>query len=175
VLGFLGRLEPIKGLEVLLNAATRLGSQHVHVRIGGEGPPDYIANLRIQFPASHIAFLGRVTPREFFGTIDLLVVPSIVEDSLPRVVHEAFVHGVPVIGSAIGGIPEMISHGETGFLAPASDIGALENLLRQLLDNPPDWTAMQTRCLTASERYDLPRVLAGYRAAWHTARNSFAT
>lgn len=167
-LGFLGRLEAIKGVEVVLEAAARIGPERLRLRLGGTGLPEEEARLRARYGGC-AEFLGRVEPAGFFAGIDLLVVPSVVEDSLPRVVHEALGAGVPVIGAAIGGIPEMIRDGETGFLVPAGDVAALESLLRRLLDAPPDWAAMSAACLAESGRYSFDRIFEAYRAAWMAA------
>jgi glycosyltransferase involved in cell wall biosynthesis len=44
--------------------------------------------------------------------------------------------GVPVVATAVGGVPELVAHGETGFLYAPGDVGALTGSLRQLLDDP---------------------------------------
>jgi glycosyltransferase involved in cell wall biosynthesis len=167
--GFLGRVEPIKGPEVLLAAAQRLGPGRIDLRLGGAARPDYLATLKPRFGGPGIAFLGPVEPAEFLESIDMLVVPSVVEEAAGRVVHEAFAAGVPVIGAAIGGIPELIRDGATGFLVPPGDVDALERRLRLLHDAPPDWAAMSAACLAEAERFGLDAVLAAYRAAWAQA------
>ena len=168
-LGFLGRLEPIKGLELLLTAAERIGQQHIRVCVGGVGPLAYEAALKSRFACAQIEFLGRVAPSDFFAGIDALVVPSIVEDALPRVIHEAMGFGVPVIGAAIGGIPEMIREGKTGFLFPAGDGTALEATLRRIVETPPDWAALSAACRDESQRFTFAHVFAEYWAAWTAA------
>ncbi len=168
-LGFLGRLDPIKGLEMLLEAAEGIGPERVRVSVGGAGEPAYDARLRARFAGPSVEFLGHVAASDFFGGIDALVVPSLVEEALGRVVHEALGAGVPVIGAAIGGIPEMIREGETGFLFPAGDAAALQGLLQRLLQTPPDWAAMSADCLADSGRFTYERIFAQYRAAWAAA------
>ncbi|MFZ4406569.1 MAG: glycosyltransferase family 4 protein [Paracraurococcus sp.] len=168
-LGFLGRIDVVKGLETLLMAAQQLGPDRVSLRIGGTGEERYVAGLRARFGGPGIAWLGRVAPGAFFESIDALVVPSITEDSLPRVVHEAIGAGVPVIGAAIGGIPEMVTEGRTGFLVPAGDVTALEALLRRLIDTPPDWAAMAEACRAERGRYAFDRIFTAYRTAWMAA------
>jgi glycosyltransferase involved in cell wall biosynthesis len=167
--GFLGRVEPIKGPEILLEAARRIGPGRIELRLGGAARPDHLAALQARFAGPGVAFLGPVEPAAFLATIDLLVVPSLVEEAAGRVVHEAFGFGVPVIGSAIGGIPEQIREGATGFLVPPGDVDALERRLRQLLDAPPDWAAMAEACRAEAERHGVEAILAATRAAWAQA------
>lgn len=168
-LGFLGRILDIKGIETLLDAAGRLGPDLVHVLVGGTGEPDYLAKVRARYEGPGVTFLGQVVAARLLADIDMLVVPSIVEEAMGRVVHEAIGAGVPVIGSAIGGIPEMITEGRTGFLFPAGDVAGLEALLRRLIDTPPDWAAMAEACRAERGRYDFARIYDDYRAAWLAA------
>jgi glycosyltransferase involved in cell wall biosynthesis len=64
-----------------------------------------------------------------------VVVPSVGPDSLPMTVSEAQNCGVPVIASAVGGIPEQVVDGQTGWLVPAADERAVADRLAQLLAN----------------------------------------
>jgi glycosyltransferase involved in cell wall biosynthesis len=65
---------------------------------------------------TRVRFLGHVKPQEFFSEIDVLVVPSLWNEPMGRVVVEAYGMGVPVLGARRGGIPELIDDGVTGLL-----------------------------------------------------------
>ena len=65
----------------------------------------------------------------------VVVVPSRME-SLPTVVKEAFYLNIPVIGTNVGGIPELISHDETGILVSPENSGEIANAVNELLSNP---------------------------------------
>ena len=75
---------------------------------------------------------------------EVLVLPSLSE-ALGRVVLEAMACGTPVIGSAVGGIPDMIQEGETGFLTPPGDVGALTGRLKWILKHPQKATQIGER------------------------------
>lgn len=169
-IGFLGRLEPIKGPQILLEAAQRIGAGRVHVLLGGSGTPEYERALKGRYEPALATFLGRVSPPLFFADVDILVAPSLVEEASGRVVHEAFGFGVPVVGVAAGGMPELIQEGITGFILPPGDVSALENLLRRLLDDPPDWSELSAAALRQAERFRFENVFGAYRAAWNEAR-----
>ena len=163
ILGFLGRLDELKGLESLIAVVNRFSKSQVILKIAGKGAEDYVQALRSQIRSDNVEFLGFTEPTAFFGAIHALVVPSVWEDPLPRVVHEAFGHGVPVIGAAIGGIPEMIEQGNNGYLFPAADQEALYGILSRLAaDGIPG--AMTANCLSAAAAYSYTRIMDQYEA-----------
>jgi glycosyltransferase involved in cell wall biosynthesis len=165
-IGFLGRLEPIKGPQILLEAARRVGADRVEVRVGGNGSPDVERDLKDRFGPKLATFLGRVSPATFFNEVDILVAPSLVEEASGRVVHEAFGFGVPAIGVSAGGMAELISEGRTGFIVPPGDVAALERLLQRLLDDPPDWVALSAACLQEAKRFAFDHIFSEYSATW---------
>jgi glycosyltransferase involved in cell wall biosynthesis len=139
VIGFLGSFNASKGLDVLVEAASRL-SQHRSARlaVAGDGPlRDQLddAAARAVLP---IARLGRLPTYEvpsFLAAIDVLAVPSH-DEGLPRVVLEAMAMRVPVVASNVGGIPEAVEHGRSGLLVPPGDRDALAAALTRVLDDP---------------------------------------
>lgn len=123
--------------------------------------------------SSRVQFLGfRTDAREVIHACDLLVLPSLMETQ-PLVLTEAMASGLPVIASAIYGIPEIVLEGETGRLVAAADVEALRGALAELLEDEPlrermgaagqaRYEAEFTLDLMASRTY---RVLAGETAA----------
>ncbi len=150
-----------------MEAAQRVGADRIQVRLGGTGTPDFERYLKTRYAPPLATFLGRVTPSEFFAEIDILVAPSLVEEASGRVVHEAFGFGIPAVGVSAGGMAELIREGATGFIVPAGDVAALEGLLRRLLADPPDWTALSAACLREAERFGFDNVFREYSAAWN--------
>jgi glycosyltransferase involved in cell wall biosynthesis len=127
-LGYFGRLIPDKGAHLLLAAAKHLPADGWILEIAGTGDDAYIDALKRDAPAN-ARFLGWTRAQEFFAGIDALVVPSLWPDPQPRVVFEAAMYGVPVIGARAGGIPEQIDEDRTGWLF---DAGSEEDLARVL-------------------------------------------
>jgi glycosyltransferase involved in cell wall biosynthesis len=138
---FVGRLRIRKGVEVLLEALSDLRSRHpaAILRIAGDGEH----RRRLERRAAElglgevVVFLGTCDARRVRGLLAgaaALVVPSIYE-GMPLVVLEAMAAGVPVVASAVSGIPEVVVDGETGWLVPPEDprslAGALEAVLRR--------------------------------------------
>jgi glycosyltransferase involved in cell wall biosynthesis len=73
------------------------------------------------------------------------IVPSIWMENSPMTIYESYAVGLPVIGSDIGGIPELIDEGETGFLFEPKDVGELATAIRQLFE--ADRAALQRNAL----------------------------
>jgi glycosyltransferase involved in cell wall biosynthesis len=137
--GFVGRLDRWKGIPVLLEAFRAARRDHPQARllVVGDGPEASLVGgegvERLPFQRD----LGAVWPR-----IDIAVVPSTEPDPFPRSVIEAMSWGKPVVGSATGGIPEAIAHGETGLLFAPGSVSQLRDSLVRLLSSPADTAAM---------------------------------
>ena len=114
IIGYLGRIEVTKGIETLIDAAAALGDERCSLLIAGEGDPAYVDELRRRRSSPAIAFLGKVDAAAFFARIHLLVVPSLWEEPLSRVIPEAYASGVTVVASRVGGMPEIVVEGQTG-------------------------------------------------------------
>jgi len=148
--GFIGTLTQAKGVELLINAFKAIQPQHsVQLLIAGKGSEQYEAQLK-RNQSNNIKFLGYVKPDEFYPLIDLLVVPSIWQEALGMVVVEAFAHGVPVIGSRRGGIPEMIQDGSNGFLFDPDNLQNLTRILTFALQNQHLLTVMGDQAFKSS-------------------------
>jgi glycosyltransferase involved in cell wall biosynthesis len=126
VLGFVGRIHPAKGLHVLLSwmAETESTGGPLQLIVRGafaRETPEYereiLAQVQALALASRVVFEGFVAhPDEVYSGIDVVCVPSTTSDPLPRAVMEAMGRGLAVLAAPCGGIPEMIVHGEDGFL-----------------------------------------------------------
>jgi glycosyltransferase involved in cell wall biosynthesis len=131
-----GRLADQKGVDVLLEAARTAG---VEVKIAGEGPAE--SNLRTL--ASRLSvnaeFLGYLESDALAGMVAgarAVVVPSRWHENCPLTVLESMAWGKPVIGTQVGGMPELVRHGEEGLLVPPGDANALAAALTQLESSP---------------------------------------
>jgi glycosyltransferase involved in cell wall biosynthesis len=135
-----GRLVPIKGQDDLLVAFQKahLVCPDLHLWIVGEGMlrpelEDLAQNLGI---ASQVCFLGwqdNVVP--FLDAADLFVLPSL-NEGLGLVIVEAMAKQLPVIATRVGGVPEVVAHGQTGLLVPSQSPPDLARSIVQLVQNP---------------------------------------
>ncbi|HOW97027.1 MAG TPA: glycosyltransferase [Kiritimatiellia bacterium] len=141
---FVGRLSLEKGLTTLLRATEGLG---IPLRIVGEGPlrggleDQAVRNGR----RGQVVFAGYRAGGDLareYRDAAFLVIPSEWYENAPMVVLEAFAHGKPVIGAAMGGIPELVEPGKTGLLFPPGDVEALRQALASLWQNRASWGAL---------------------------------
>jgi glycosyltransferase involved in cell wall biosynthesis len=138
---FLGRMEPAKGIFDLLEALAALRPAVPDVRLVCAGDGDRIAVARYAERlgiADAVKFTGWVGPsgkRALFESAAVFAMPSY-DAALPVSLLEAMAAGVPVVASAVGGIPEVVVDGVSGFLVAPGDSGSLSRLLRKLLIDP---------------------------------------
>lgn len=139
VFGFIGRIEPEKGIEVLLKATTRVDGGW-RLRIAGRGEAAYVARLRRAFPDPRIAWLGQAEAEAFYESVDLVVAPAIWAEPFGRTVVEALAWGRGVIASRIGGLPEAAAGGgERAILIPPGDVEGLASALTAVVRDPAPW------------------------------------
>ncbi|HEY8552935.1 MAG TPA: glycosyltransferase family 4 protein, partial [Burkholderiales bacterium] len=137
---FLGRLHAVKGLPVLLRAlaslaaAGHLGFDTLLVGDGAERPALEAESSRLGLK-SRVRFAGERPHREvpqWLCAADALCLPSLME-GMPNVVLEAAATGLPVVASAVGAVPDIVSP-ETGILVPPGDAEALARSLHEVFD-----------------------------------------
>jgi glycosyltransferase involved in cell wall biosynthesis len=157
-IGFIGRNNPDKGLDVLLDALVDV-SPTVEAVFVGVGVPDAV---RAAGPRQIYEAIDRVPdPWEAIGSIDALVVPSRSEGS-PNVITEAFVRGIPVIGTPAGGARELLDK-DRGVIVPIGDSRALAKAINAVLANPEEARARALSARNyASAVHAWDRVVAGW-------------
>jgi D-inositol-3-phosphate glycosyltransferase len=151
---FVGRIEPLKGLETLLEAIALLVARESRRRecyclavIGGDPDADpetmtaemsRMKELRsVRGISDMVRFLGKRdqdTLQYYYSAADIVIVPSQYE-SFGLVALEAMACGTPVVASETGGLAFLVKHGETGYHVPTNDPAALAEKLELLLDN----------------------------------------
>ena len=137
---FAGRLVREKGVDVLVRAFAKVVTQIPEARLilAGEGP-EYehlqrlIANLGLSSSVTMPGHLQQLEMERRFAAVWVQVVPSRWAEPFGIVAAEAMMRGTAVVGSASGGLTEIIHHGKTGLLVPPGDADALAGALVRLL------------------------------------------
>jgi glycosyltransferase involved in cell wall biosynthesis len=138
-IGFVGTLVWHKGAHVLIDATKKLRGQY-EVQIHGDPSvfPDYVAALRKAATSSAVVFANgfdRDRVADVYEGLDVLVVPSLWPENSPLVIHEAFMHKVPVVAARVGGIPELVGHEINGLLYEPFNTESLAAALQKLIDD----------------------------------------
>ena len=159
--GSVGRLVPVKGHRFLIDALASL-PEIVHCVIVGDGPERAALQeqARERGVAARVHFLGhRDDLDRIYPAFGVFCLPSLGE-GLPRSVLEAQASGVPVIATAVGGLPEAVCP-ESGILVEPGDPAALAAGLRQALDRPAPATPPRR---FVEDHFSWSRTLGRYRA-----------
>ncbi|MWV24025.1 glycosyltransferase family 4 protein [Methylobacterium sp. 2A] len=119
--GYLGRINTEKGVGTLIDAFRRIGPGNWRCLVAGHAMDDSIERFKAQAAGLPVEFVGWAKPADFLSAIDVLVVPSFWAEPSPRTIYEAYTMGVPVIGAASGGIPELIGADNADWLFTPGD------------------------------------------------------
>jgi len=134
---YVGQLEPYKGIHVMLAALLSL-SPALRWQLDIVGDGSLSGDLRKQRD-QRVRIRGKLGGTELadaYASSDALIMPSLCEENAPMVIAEAGAHGLPVIASEIGGIPEMVRDGETGILFAPGNVEELALQCGRILERP---------------------------------------
>ncbi|MGA2275375.1 MAG: glycosyltransferase family 4 protein [Bryobacteraceae bacterium] len=172
------RFEEPKDHGALLEAMSRLQDLDWELELVGDGPLEMncralAARLGI---ADRTRFLGyRPDPASALARASLFVLSSRSE-ALPRSVLEAMRAGLPIVASAVGGLPETVDNGSNGVLIPKSDVGALALAIREMIQDGHARAAYGRASRTAYEaRFRFDFMLEKTGALYETVRERTAT
>lgn len=143
-LGYTGQVKPHKGVDLLVDAVIALlkAGRKVSLDLWGSltEDPDYVARLRTRSkPYPTIRWNDRYTgPKvwEVLANLDALVIPSRWYENSPNTILEAYAMRLPVIGTDLGGMAELIEQERTGLLFRLNDAADLQRQIERLLDEP---------------------------------------
>lgn len=136
IVGSVGRLTKVKGHEFFIKAMPSILNEieNCHFAIAGEGPlkEDLMSLIKKNNLSNNVKLIGYTENiGEFLAMIDLFVMPSLSE-GLPIALLEAMANGKPIIGSNVGGIPEVITSESEGILIPPADSSAISKVIKKL-------------------------------------------
>jgi len=140
VIGTLGRLSEEKGLHILIQAFAQISrtNSDIELWIGGEGKERTALEKLVERSGigERVHFLGHISePVELYECFDIFCLPSL-REGLPNTVLEALAMEVPVIATAVGGVPAILHDGVDSRLVTPESSEALEAALRELIDDP---------------------------------------
>jgi glycosyltransferase involved in cell wall biosynthesis len=138
IIGTIGRLHPAKGQIYLIKTAAQLYLKYsnLHLLLIGDGPLRQDLELELKRnPVPHTITGYLPQAYEALPAMDLFVLPS-VSEGMGLVLLEAMQAGVPIVASAVGGIPEVIRDGKDGLLVPPGNVAGFSSACSKIIDNP---------------------------------------
>jgi glycosyltransferase involved in cell wall biosynthesis len=152
--GYVGRVDPLKGLGVLLEALEQLRDParcELHVFGAARTPWEdaYLTRAMARYRGgAQVHLHGRVDPSDLarvYRSIDALVVPSLLPEAFGLVVLEAFSAGRPVVAFPSGALPELVRNEIDGVVVPRADAASLADVLERIVDDPDRLIAWSER------------------------------
>lgn len=166
LLGVFGRFSSEKGQDLFLDAMAELRDQNLSALLLGEGPDEgrlrqQVRDLSLE---DRIHFLGyQEEVARYYALIDVLVLPSRSE-GLPNVILEAMTCQVPVVATAVGGVPEIVQNESNGLLARPEDVASLALQIQRMVSDPQLAARLaQAGAAFVADAYSLPARLESFR------------
>lgn len=162
---FVGQLEPHKGVLLLLEALDQMGDD-VEMHFAGDGSLAQCVSERAKRDArvTYHGFVSLNNLVKLLEHIDAVVLPSICYENSPTVIYEAFLIGVPVIASRIGGIPELVVDGVSGLLVTPGNKEELVSAMRRIHDERELWWLKTVAIREYAQQYSLDRYITRLEA-----------
>jgi glycosyltransferase involved in cell wall biosynthesis len=161
------RLLEREGLGDLIRAIGMLDREQCELEIAGAGPDELtLRQLAAGLGVSHRIFFSGTPDRDTlarrYRESDIFALPAR-EDFSGDVLVQALASGLPIVATNVGGISEMVEHGENGLLVPARDPAALASAIRHLVDQPDLRTRMgRENRANAEARLSWERIVIRY-------------
>jgi len=162
---FVGRLIELKGVSYLIEAFHKLDPNKYELNLVGDGPErerlNDLAQQEEVFPNHKVKFHGSLKGaalEEMYKNADVFILPSIVDkqgytEGLGTVLLEAISYDVPVIGTNVGGIPDIVVNGETGILVPEKDSQMITEAIERIFED----TGFTDKMIKNAKKYTAER------------------
>lgn len=175
VITHISNFRPLKRIIDILKIF-KLISKRLRVKLlmVGDGPEKERAMryCRANEMEGEVLFLGKSNQiEEILCFSDLFLLPS-EQESFGLAALEAMVHGVPVVCSEVGGLPEVIENGVSGFLCPLGDVNAMAEKAIYILEDPKRHKLFKHQAFESSKKFDIQKVISKYESLYHDAKQT---
>ena len=154
---YVGGLSRHKGVHILINSFMKIEQENVRLHIFGKGV-DEDEFREMGHPDKRIIFHGFISNEKLlalYHKANMTVVPSICYDNSPTVIYESLMNGSPIIGSRIGGIPELVKEGYNGFLFEAGNVDELKEIFEKIISDTLLLKKLENGAYESARKYDL--------------------
>ena len=161
---YVGGLAKHKGLASLLNAFARyIGKAELHIAGDGGMREDVIAAAKKDSRIHYHGWIDNSKMADFLMEFDCLIMPSICRESFGMVILESYNVNMPVIGSELGGISELVTDNETGYLfSPGNEEDILSKM--QMIMDKKNWERMTENITRIKQKYSIETQVDKYEA-----------
>jgi len=170
IISHISNFRPVKRIDDVIDVFAGVrAKQPAKLLLVGDGPERSRAEKRAEEKGirSDVVSIGKIkNPIEPLLVSDLFLLPSETE-SFGLAALEALAAGVPVVTSNAGGLPEVVEHGVSGYLAPVGDVDAMSQYVNALLANPEDHTAFKAAARARAQEFHVMKILPHYEAIYH--------
>ena len=170
IISHISNFRPVKRIDDVIDVFAGVrAKQPAKLLLVGDGPERSRAEKRAEEKGirSDVVSIGKIkNPIEPLLVSDLFLLPSETE-SFGLAALEALAAGVPVVTSNAGGLPEVVEHGVSGYLAPVGDVDAMRQYVNALLANPEDHTAFKAAARARAQEFHVMKILPHYEAIYH--------
>jgi glycosyltransferase involved in cell wall biosynthesis len=159
-IGYVGPILSLKGVDVLIRAFRRVRSPGAQLKLFGrlDIAPSYTRRVRLLAALDRrIHFMGGFQPEErdrIYSEVDLLVLPSLAQETFSLVAREALLRGIPVVASRVGALKELIHAGINGWLVEPGSVKDLTRVLRSIVDGPVAMLSVEDHLRRLGAIYD---------------------
>ena len=158
---YAGGLRKMKGGLTLIKAFNEIDNPNIMLHIFGDGE-DELVFKELAKEEKRIIFHGKlknIDLQKFYKKVDISIVPSECYENFPTVILESNMAGVPVIGSKIGGIPEMIKENYNGFIFEMGNKEELKQKIIYCIKNRSKLKKMKINCINITKNYNKDNIL----------------
>ena len=177
IITHISNFRPLKRIMDILKTFKKISEKlNVKLLMVGDGPEKEraIRYCRSQGIENSVLFLGRSNQiDEILCFSDLFLLPS-EQESFGLAALEAMVHGVPVVCSNVGGLPEVIEDGVSGFLCPLGDVNAMADRAIHILEDPERHKRFKRQAYESSEKFDIEKVITHYESLYQQAKENIS-
>jgi glycosyltransferase involved in cell wall biosynthesis len=164
--GFVGMIEPKKGIEVVLKATRLLASSNWRLKIAGRGMEAYVSGLKQEYCDLRIEWMGFVKPEKFYPSINVSLIASVWPEPLPRTLIETFAYDRSAICSSAGGTSEIAHLGKVVATYSPENFEELASLMDAALKHPSRWLSGGFRDDQARAAFSVDAVRSQYLAVY---------
>ncbi|MDY9923101.1 glycosyltransferase family 4 protein [Methanobacterium sp.] len=169
-ISYMGGLNKIKGVQVLIKAFRKIENTKVRLHIYGKGVDEEEFKKMAEDDPRIIfhGYLERDLLLDSYQESNLTVLPSICYDNSPMMIYESLTSSTPVLASRIGGIPELIEDNHNGYLFKPGNEEELQEILEELIKNPESLKQLEKGAFESASKYSMENYLQAFEEIYQT-------